>query len=52
MPKQYTITPLSELPLWNDFMFGQVMRTEKICKLFLEALWSVPMIWKSPMRRP
>ena len=41
MPKQYTITPLSELPLRNDFMFGQVMRTEKICKLFLEALLDI-----------
>ena len=41
MPKQYTITPLSQLPLQNDFMFGQVMRKEEICKLFLEALLNV-----------
>lgn len=41
MPKQYTITPLSELPLKSDFMFGQVMRTEEICKLFLEALLGI-----------
>ncbi len=31
-------TPLMELPLKNDFMFGQVMRTPEICKLFLEEL--------------
>ena len=41
MPKQYTITPLSELPLGNDFMFGQVMRSEEICRLFLEALLGI-----------
>lgn len=41
MPKQYTITPLSELPLKSDFMFGQVMRSEEICKLFLEALLGI-----------
>ncbi len=41
MPKQYTITPLSELPLHSDFMFGQVMRSEEICRLFLEALLDV-----------
>lgn len=35
------ITPLSELPLRNDFMFGQVMRNTDICKLFLEALLDV-----------
>lgn len=34
----YHITPLSELPLSNDFMFGEVMRQEKVCILFLEAL--------------
>lgn len=33
-----TITPLKELPLSDDFMFGEVMRQEKVCKLFLEAL--------------
>ena len=38
MTEKYTITPLSELPLHNDFMFGQVMRSEEICKLFLEEL--------------
>lgn len=41
MPKQYTITPLSELPLHSDFMFSQVMRSGEICKLFLEALLGV-----------
>lgn len=41
MTKQYTITPLSELPLHNDFMFSQVMRSEEICKLFLEELLGV-----------
>jgi len=41
MPRQYRITPLSELPLHNDFMFSQVMRSEEICKLFLEALLDV-----------
>lgn len=32
------IIPLRELPLKNDFMFGQVMRNPDICKLFLEDL--------------
>lgn len=32
------IIPLQELPLKNDFMFGQVMRNPDICKLFLEEL--------------
>ena len=32
------IIPLQELPLKNDFMFGQVMRSPDICKLFLEEL--------------
>ena len=41
MPKQYTITPLSELSLRSDFMFGQVMRSEEICRLFLEALLDI-----------
>lgn len=41
MPKQYTITPLSELPLKSDYMFGQVMRSEEICKLFLDALLGI-----------
>ncbi len=41
MPKHYSITPLSELPLHNDFMFGQVMHSEEICRLFLEALLDV-----------
>jgi len=39
--RRYSITPLSELPLHNDFMFSQVMRSEEICKLFLEALLGV-----------
>lgn len=32
------IVPLSKLPLANDFMFGEVMRNDKVCKLFLEEL--------------
>ena len=35
---EQAIIPLKELPLRNDFMFGQVMRNPRICKLFLEAL--------------
>lgn len=35
------ITPLSELSLRSDFMFGQVMRSEEICRLFLEALLEI-----------
>ena len=38
MPLQKGIIPLSELPLRNDFMFGEAMRTEDICQLFLEEL--------------
>ena len=41
MSSKYKIIPLSELPLHSDFMFGQVMRSEGICKLFLEALLGV-----------
>lgn len=41
MPLQYEITPLSELPLRNDFMFGEVMRTGEICQLFLEELLGI-----------
>lgn len=41
MPLQYEITPLSELPLRNDFMFGEVMRTREICQLFLEELLGI-----------
>ena len=41
MSSKYKIIPLSELPLSNDFMFSQVMRSEEICKLFLEALLGV-----------
>lgn len=33
------IMPLSELPLSNAFMFGEVMRHPEVCKLFLEALF-------------
>ena len=32
------VIPLKDLPLKNDFMFGQVMRNPEICKLFLEEL--------------
>ena len=41
MVGKFSITPLSELPLHNDFMFGQVMRSEEICKLFLTELLNV-----------
>lgn len=41
MPFQNKIIPLSELPLRNDFMFGEVMRTSEICQLFLEELLGV-----------
>lgn len=41
MSSKYKIIPLSELPLSSDFMFSQVMRSEEICKLFLEALLGV-----------
>ena len=41
MPLQYEITPLSELPLRNDFMFGEVMCNNEICQLFLEELLSI-----------
>lgn len=41
MPLKRTLIPLSELPLRNDFMFGQVMRQEEICKLFLEELLDI-----------
>lgn len=41
MALQYEITPLSELPLRNDFMFGEVMRTSEICQLFLEELLGI-----------
>ena len=33
-----TITPLSQLPLSDDFMFGEVMRQPDVCRLFLECL--------------
>lgn len=33
------VTPLSELPLANNFMFGMVMRIEEVCQAFLEALF-------------
>lgn len=32
------IVPLSQLPLSNSFMFGEVMRREEVSTLFLEAL--------------
>lgn len=41
VPTRYNITPLSELPLHSDFMFGQVMRSTEICKLFLEELLGI-----------
>lgn len=41
MSSQRKIIPLSELPLRNDFMFGEVMRTSEICQLFLEELLGI-----------
>lgn len=41
MLSQRKIIPLSELPLRNDFMFGEVMRTSDICQLFLEELLGI-----------
>lgn len=35
----FPIIPFSQLPLSDNFMFGEVMRDEKVCKLFLEALF-------------
>ena len=35
---EHEFIPLQELPLKNDWMFGQVMRNPDICKLFLEEL--------------
>lgn len=32
------LTPFRELPLSDKFMFGEVMRQEAVCKLFLEEL--------------
>ena len=41
MASKYKIVPLSELPLRSDFMFSQVMRSEEICIMFLEALFGI-----------
>lgn len=41
MNREIHITPFRELPLKDDFMFGEVMRDETICKLFLEELLGV-----------
>ena len=41
MISQNKIVPLRELPLRNDFMFGEVMRTSEICQLFLEELLGI-----------
>lgn len=35
---KHSFLPLSELPLSDNFMFGEVMRDPTICKLFLEEL--------------
>ena len=37
-----TAAPFRTLPLSDDFMFGEVMRREAICKLFLEHLLQRP----------
>ena len=34
--------PFCELPLSDDFMFGEIMRRPEICRLFLEALLGKP----------
>ena len=36
------VVPFRELPLSNDFMFGEIMRRPEICRLFLEALLGKP----------
>ena len=40
--KSVNMVPFSQLPLSDDFMFGEVMRRAEICKLFLEALLGKP----------
>ena len=40
---EVTTIPFRELPLSNDFLFGEVMRKPEICGLFLEALLGKPM---------
>ena len=42
MDEQIIRLNYKELPLSDDFMFGEVMRREHICKLFLEALLGRP----------
>ena len=39
---EVTTIPFRELPLSNDFLFGEVMRKPEICRLFLEALLGKP----------
>ena len=39
---EVTTIPFRELPLSNDFLFGEVMRKPEICGLFLEALLGKP----------
>ena len=42
MEEQVVTVNYKELPLSDDFMFGEVMRRPHICKLFLEALLEKP----------
>ncbi len=42
MPPTQSFTPLSELPLRNDFMFTAVMQQETICQMFLQELLGLP----------
>ncbi len=42
MPPTKSFTPLSELPLRNDFMFTAVMQQETICQMFLQELLGLP----------
>ncbi len=42
MPPTQSFTPLSELPLRNDFMFTAVMQQETICRMFLQELLGLP----------
>ena len=42
MNEPHIAVNFKELPLSDDFMFGEIMRRPAICKLFLEALLGKP----------
>lgn len=48
-----TIIPLSQLPLSDDFMFGEVMRQPEVCQLFWSVCWkrTLPALSISANRR-